>query len=275
MNRRILAGVVVVLLVSASADAQDVIFSRRVYATQGRTFQQLWVWSPTVGTLEPLTRSARSHEGPICSPDGTQVVFESGDGRFRFDRRTRVEDPVSLPDENLSDDTSGLHIPQCDDQTSSRSADGSRLACTANGEEIVIVDRRSLQEIGRVRFGQRSKYGYPYSPWSLQSTWSPTGERLLVGTYAGSSTAPALDYFLLDLATHQWRRAFTGNDAVWMPDAQHIVFTTQRDLVRLPHSSKHVWAAQLALFDVATLTQALLTSGVTNNEHPTICSSLR
>jgi Tol biopolymer transport system component len=164
-------------------------------------------------------------------------------------------------------------VAQCDDGTLSTSPDGLRVACAAHGQDIVIVDLSSLQEIERVPFGQRYSTGELYPPWSLQSTWSPDGRQLLVGTYGGSSTSPALDYFLLDLATQQWASAFKGNDPVWLPDGANIVFTTPRELELLPGLWKHqVWTAHLAIYNLAARQQTLLTSGVTNNVQPALCA---
>jgi Tol biopolymer transport system component len=261
-----------------SMDAQQVVFSRRVYKTRGQSFQQLWIWSPMDGKLEPLTRSARNHERPTCSRDGTQVFFGSDEDRWRLDRNTGIEQRVddrSAAETVATSDAPSVQVPQCDDGTLSTSPDGLRVACAAHGEEIVIVDLGSLQEIERVAFGQRYSSGERYPPWSLQSTWSPDVRQLLVGTYGGSSTSPALDYFLLDLATERWTRAFTGNDPVWMPDGANIVFTTPRELVPLPGSWKrHVWAEHLAVYNLAADQSTLLTSGVTNNMQPTVCGSL-
>jgi Tol biopolymer transport system component len=80
MNWRLAAGGMAVLFFAASATAQQVVFSRRVYTIHGRSFQQLWVWSPSGRKLEPLTRSAQNHERPTCSADGQQVFFTSGAG---------------------------------------------------------------------------------------------------------------------------------------------------------------------------------------------------
>ena len=279
MYRRLAAGGMAVLFFAASATAQQVVFSRRVYAIHGRSFQQLWIWSPSGRNLEPLTRSARDHERPTCSADGKQVFFTSGDGRWQLDRNTGIEKPVTATPRAttaIANEVPRFTVAACDESTWSRSPDGSRLACAANGKDIVIVDLRTQQEIERLPFGQHYSNGEPYPAWPLKSIWSPGAAQLLVGTYGenGSSTSPALDYFLLDLATHEWVRAFTGNDAGWLPDGTAIVFTTPRELVRLPGSSKRVWAAQLAIYDAATRKQTLLASGVTNNIQPIVCPSL-
>jgi len=66
--------------------------------------------------------------------------------------------------------------------------------------------------------------------------------------------------------------ACTGVHPIWLPDSTRVVFSTERDLASLPGSSKHkVWVAHLALYDYATGTVRLLTSGVSNNEEPTLC----
>jgi hypothetical protein len=64
----------------------------------------------------------------------------------------------------------------------------------------------------------------------------------------------------------------TGNNAVWLPGGNAIVYSTPRNLAPLPPSGAHsVWSAHLAIFDLAAHTETLLTSGVTNNEQPTLC----
>jgi hypothetical protein len=59
-----------VILLAASVDAHQIVFSRRVYAARGHTYQQLWAWSVTGGTFEQLTNSARDHYNAVCSADG-------------------------------------------------------------------------------------------------------------------------------------------------------------------------------------------------------------
>jgi Tol biopolymer transport system component len=282
MILRLVSMSVVVLLFASSVTAQQVVFSRRVYSAQGRTYQQLWIWSASDGSMTQLTRSARDHDNPICSADGKQIFFESGTDPFaqshwRFDRETGIERPVNdapLRTDRAWSDKSNLRVPQCDERTWSRSPDGSRLACSANGKDVVIVDLGTQKEIDRIPFEQRYSTGEPYPAWSLEPTWSPDGRMLLVGTYGenGSSTVPQLDYFLLDRATKTWTRAMTGYNPVWLPDGHAILYETPRDLVPLPPSGTHsVWSAQLALFDVATSNTQRLTSGLSNNVQPALC----
>ena len=240
MMRRVVFGCAGVLLVASLANAQQVVFSRRVYQVRGRSFQQLWAWSVADGKLAQLTNDPRDHTSPICPADGR--------------------------------DLPGVE-PACDDDTAVASPDRSRVACTARGREIVILDFDTRREIARIPFQQHYLSGEPYPPWPLESSWSPDGRYLLVGTGAvTNSTSPHLDYFVLDLPTERWTRAFSGNHPVWLPDSTRVVFSTERDLVPLPGSPKQkVWVAHLALYDYATGAARLLTSGVSNNEQPTLC----
>src|ERR1700733_16175886 len=94
------------LLVPAWLNAQ-VVFSRRAYAEQGRTYQELWAWSASDGRMQPLTTSPQDHSQPMCSPDGKQILFVSDpydSGRpvrnttiksiWSFDRQTRQEPEI-------------------------------------------------------------------------------------------------------------------------------------------------------------------------------------
>ena len=284
MKRRVICGCTSLLLIASLAHAQQVVFSRRVYQVRGQSFQQLWTWSVVDGTLAQLTNSPRDHWSPICSADDRDVFFDSWSppdppgpsSRWALDRTTGVERRLKIVGstgvQQGREPVTALAAP-CDDATAVASPDRSRVACTAKGEEIVILDVDTHKEIARIPFQQRYPSGEPYAPWPLESSWSPDGRYLLVGTGAATnSTSPHLDYFVLDLPTEQWTRAFGGNDPIWLPDSTRIVFSTERDLALLPGSSKHkAWVAHLALYDYAARAVRLLTSGVSNNQEPTLC----
>jgi len=265
------------ILAPFSAGAEDVVVSRRVYATTGRSFQQLWAWSPVTGALEQLTHSSRDHDDPGCSADGSDIMFSSGDLRLRFDRRTGDEtvfDPsATSPSFPRVDAT--IAVPGCDDRTASRSHDGVRAACAVHSEEIAVVEIPTGRELARVAFDQQSAAGFRHPPWPLQSTWSPDDARLLVATFGfgSTSTSAFLDYFVLDLATRRWTRAFSGNDAAWLDDGRRIVFTTPRELTWLPGTAKRVWTTHLAVFDHATGRMTALTSDLANHTALTLCAT--
>jgi hypothetical protein len=73
---------------------------------------------------------------------------------------------------------------------------------------------------------------------------------------------------VLDLAAKTWTKAGSGNDAMWVPGRNAILFTTPKDLAPPGRTTKNVWVEHLALFDVSTRQQTLLTSGATNNIDP-------
>jgi hypothetical protein len=128
----------------------------------------------------------------------------------------------------------------------------------------------------RIAFSEHNSLGQPYSTAPERPLWSPDGRMLLVGTYGenSSSTVPQLDYFLVDVTVKTWTRAMMGNDAVWLPGRNAIIYTTPRDLVPLGASERPaVWSAQLAMFDVETSKEKRLTSGLSNNVQPALCPS--
>jgi len=65
---------------------------------------------------------------------------------------------------------------------------------------------------------------------------------------------------------------FDWSVCTWLPGRNAIIYVTPRDLAPLPPSGKHnVWSADLAMFDLTTRTATRLTSGITNNQQPTLC----
>jgi Tol biopolymer transport system component len=268
-------------LFASSLSAQEVVFSRRVYAPRGQTYQQLWFWSAPDGHLTQLTQSAREHWNPTCSKDGSRIFFQSNDlpsgSDWQLDRTTRREeraDPATRDRETRSSSALNPRVPICDADTQSLSPDRTMVACAVGGHSVVIVDAATQEERARIPFRQLYSNGQPYPDWPLEVSWSRDARLLLVGTYGenSSSSSDFLDYFLLDLATRNWTRAMSGNDPVWLPDNRSIIYSTPRDLVPLtPSSGQRVWSSQLARYDLASHTESLLTSGVTNNAQPALC----
>ncbi|MGB6943438.1 MAG: hypothetical protein WBE37_13645 [Bryobacteraceae bacterium] len=85
------AACIAVSLVPACLQAQ-VIFSRRIYAEHGRTYQQIWRWNAAEGSLKPLTKSPHDHSDLVCSRDGKRIVFVSDrTGVWSLDRATGAE----------------------------------------------------------------------------------------------------------------------------------------------------------------------------------------
>lgn len=83
--------------------------------------------------------------------------------------------------------------------------------------------------------------------------------------------ALASDYIILDLASKTWARPGSGNDAMWIPGRDAIVYSTPGGLVPLPPSNKYsVWSSQLVMYDFAARREIPLTSGLTTNRGPAI-----
>src|SRR5271169_610663 len=65
-------------LLIAPGQCADVIFSRRVYAPRGRTYQQIWTLDTRTKQIAQLTKTERRHNLPVCTPDGKRIWFVSG-----------------------------------------------------------------------------------------------------------------------------------------------------------------------------------------------------
>ena len=268
--RSLRSGAILALL-PALLSAQ-VVFSRRVYKQRARTYQQIWIWNPSDRSLKALTDSPRNHFQPVCSIDGSSVRFLSGtdlysyNGVWNFDRKTG--------EERLTSGAAQLPVPRVDQppisacsQTAAWAAGKARLACPS-GQDVLIYDAVAKKEIGRAHFTQRT------TPPSAIA-WSPNGRWLLVGTQGenDNSTSRQSDYFLLDLGRMAWVPVGSGNEAMWLPGRNEIIYSTPRDLISLTPSSKHqVWSSHLVVFDPATRSGTTVTSGVTNNIQPEPCT---
>lgn len=355
MISRLPAASIFFLLGTGSLDAQ-VVFSRRVYAEHGRTYQQIWEWRSSDGSLKALTHSPRNHFQPMNSRDGKRIYFLAGSddseiaGVWSFDRGTGLEREIlagrdytligfsrdgtplvyrergAPPGETkvfragrtpellisgcgaaVSPDGARLAFGTCNlnaeyimhygkelfitDTATGKSKvqigdchgpiwslDGGRIAC-AEGQDIVILDVNAKRELDHVRFhGTTMPPGAAFEESGPEiEEWSPDGKSLLVATLGKdtSSGSPQSDFFVLDLAAKTWTAAGSGNDAIWVPGRSAILFTTPRGLAPLGSTTKNVWVQHLALFDIATRQQTLLTSGATNNVEPTWSGATR
>lgn len=197
------------VLCSGWLDAQ-VLVSRRTYAQQGRSFQQIWI--ANAGTLDfrQITYSARDHVEPACSGDGKLIYFVSdrdaersrngyGHGGNRevwvFDRKTGQERLVWQTSQD-----SGLSIN----------------GVTANGGLLVHVGNE-LRSLVR-------------NPWSIDNAddaaLSPDGRRLallMAGSYDNQGQSRNVKLVLADAATGQSRTELGKYSApAWSPDGTRI-----------------------------------------------------
>jgi hypothetical protein len=97
---------------------------------------------------------------------------------------------------------------------------------------------------------------------------SPIGLRTgFASTNRSAATALTLTHLDTRYAAYALGPAIPA--PIWLPNGDAIIYETPRDLVPLPLTGRRrVWSAHLVRFDLATRTEAGLTSGVTNNVQP-------
>lgn len=281
--RRLLVGLVV-FSTHASVIAQEAIFSHREYAKAGRTYQQLWVWTPD-GRLKALTNTPRDHQFPSCEDHGQSVLFNSEENgfvstRWRLDRATEREELVGPGSDYPPppDNPSGSPAT-CDARSAVRSPDGTRFVCTvkdAMGTVVFVADSKTGASIARVPIDLRYTTGEAYPDPPEKYIWAPDSRSLLAGFYGedgGSTNLEAEDYFVLDLSTMRWApRAFFGTGALWLTP-RVILYVTARDLSPLTTDGKRrsVWTAHLTTYDPVTHSSRAITSGLSNDLDPVSC----
>ncbi len=231
------------VLLTAMLDAQQIVFSHRVYLPRGRSYQQIWIWSADAGRLTRVSRGARDHNNPICEADGRHILFdvaarlrvvgtavvEEPITRWRLERATGDERPLDPPSPGAGharEATLSAAPSQCDEGTARLSPDRARVSCIVMGTDVLIADARTNTEATRVPFEPRYSNGDPYPPWPMELIWSPDGRALLVGNYGEGSS----------------------------DDGAH-----------------RVWTAHLTAFDPVARTTRPITSGLSNDLSPSAC----
>ena len=131
-----------------------------------------------------------------------------------------------------------------------------------NGQRVKSSQGCTPQEIRTERLPAGVRLPEKGDHWNYLTSVSasPDGKWLLVGSQAGSSTSHFEDYWLFDRTSQKWQYAGGGNDAKWSPDGSKVLWSTARTLG--PLGKVHVWVVHLVLFDVRTLREKPLTSGV-------------
>ncbi|HWC97905.1 MAG TPA: hypothetical protein VG456_14180 [Candidatus Sulfopaludibacter sp.] len=232
------------------------MYSRRAYTERGGSRHQLWIWNPEDGSIKPLTHSQRNHFDPACERRGV-IIFHAGEDPYdqrqmwSFNRTTKVERPAGAQPKPPD----GRRVPLVGCESSAWSSDETRGACVV-GQNIVFYNASQGAIAARVPFEPR-----PTPPEVLG--WSPDGKWLLVSTM-GAKDHRTSDYFLLNTEDHTWVAAGSGNDALWVPGRNEILYSAPREL-----SGRRL--AQLVTFDPSTGKRTQVTRGKTDNIQPTVC----
>jgi hypothetical protein len=136
------------ILIQAFPMSGQVVFSRRVYKEQGRSYQQIWLWNAADGSLKQLSDSARDHFKPVCS--GERILFvspeewEENARLWSFDRATRQERIAgAVPGEQERESAAG----GC-----AVSASSGLLQACGNGQDVAISCEG--KPVGRVHVGE-------------------------------------------------------------------------------------------------------------------------
>jgi hypothetical protein len=244
----------------------QVVFSRWEYKEQGRSYQQIWLWNAADGSLKQLSDSARGHFKPVCM--GKRILFVSPEGwqenarLWSFDRLTRQERIVgAVPGEQQRESaTKGCAVA---------ASSGSLLAC-GNGKDIAIS--RDGKPTGRVHAGER---GTPI----LWLEWSPDRNWLLAATlgWETNSSSPQSDYYVVRADASTVIQVGSGNDGMWVPGRNQILYVSPRDLALLRSAGRRreVWVAHLMLFDLETKKTSAITSGTRYGMDARTCGDLR
>jgi hypothetical protein len=263
---------ILALILAASLRGQ-VVFSRRVYQAEGRSYQQLWSWNPVDGALTELTHSSRDHFLPTCTDDKIAFVsprpYEKDSKTWSFDRtngQERKTGPAPAPPDR--------EPPQKGCSTYAKA--GGLEAC--GGKEDISISR-SGTVVGHFHIptnecpiDNRGTMGRCETPVdSLE--WSPNARWLLVeerGLHT-NSTFPQADYYVVDAGATTLRKAASATEALWLPQHDELLFTLPRELEPLPGGKLTVWVQHLMLFDPATGKNREITSGVSNNLNASWC----
>jgi hypothetical protein len=241
----------------------QVVFSRRVYKEQGRTYQQIWNWNPADNTLQQLTDSSRDHFLPSCSGRSLSFVspeaWQANSKEWSFERDTRTERIIGPAP--LDADRGPALGNRCDVVARA----GTLEACAKVGELSVS---RGGKQIGHVSAGN--------SDLPIESlAWSPSGKWLLVGTRGmdTSSTSPQYDFWVVETSSMQLIKAGSGNSGTWLRARDVFFYTSPRDLIPLggARQPRGVWVEHLMSFDPASKKTTAITSGITNNVQPSVC----
>ncbi len=145
------------------------------------------------------------------------------------------------------------------------SPDGARIAAFLD-DGLAILDAASRREIERVGLPKRD------AP-SRDIVWSPDGKSLLVGLYGdnGGAGDPQNDYFLLNLATRSWTPELTARQLLWPPGETVLYLRPFGTTPLAPASPHQVWTSQLAVYNLASHTDMVLTSGLVLNDGLSSC----
>jgi len=257
----------------------QVVFSRRVYKERGASYQQIWNWNPADGVLKALTSSAQDHYRPECKGDSITFVSPEAyvpDAKlWSFDRKSGLERMIGPAPQLPDDEPAKTPANACDHVASAGGLD----AC-AKAADLTLA--RAGKQVAHfhiqvnICLTQDGKTNGPCDTPIESLAWSHDRKWLIVEELGleTNSSAPQSDYYLVNAASLKLIKAVSAFEMVWLPERDQMVYVTPMDLAPLPGAmrARNVWVQQLMLYDAATGKVSAITSGVSQNRNPALCS---
>jgi dipeptidyl aminopeptidase/acylaminoacyl peptidase len=257
---------------------RDAERSRNAYGGSGG--REVWEYDRQTGQERFVWRTSRDLGLDLAGTSADGAVFvRSGDELLRAGRDfwSNAEDAAVSPDGRKVALVISDRLVVADASTGQRrmelgkynvpawSPDGARIAAFFEGG-LCILDAATGREIERVALPKRDAPGQDI-------VWSPDGRRLMAGLYGenGGSGDPQSDYFLLDFATRTWTPTLTARRLLWLRD-ETVLYLRPYATARLSPGSAHsAWTSQVAVYDLTSLKDTPLTSGLVLNDGLAMC----
>jgi hypothetical protein len=260
------------LALTSSLCGQEVVFSRRVYKKQGRSYQQIWSWNPANDVLRELTHSARNHYLPACKNGRITFVspeqWKENAKLWSFDRASGEERAIGPPPV-----VQGRELPKNGCVKS-----GALEACRRD-EKGGLFLLRGGKQIGHFHIQANDcldEHGGNHGPCDtpiLSLEWSPDSKWLLVG---GLADAHETHYFLVDAVAMKLREAATAfpYSMIWLPGREELLYVTPIETAPLPggRGKRNVWVQHLMVLNAVTGRSRAITPGLSNNAEAALCN---
>lgn len=162
------------------------------------------------------TGVASLNMSPAYSPDGSKVVFASGNDGVDLYQWTpgSADAPIRLTSRRGSLNTSPTFSP-----------DGRRIAFTSGllgHPEVYIMDADGSS------FDLLTSQGFGDQLYRSDPAWSPDGRRVAYQSQVSPGTFQIMTISVRDGTTQQFTSEGSNEDPSWAPDGRHMVFVSNR-----------------------------------------------